>query len=152
LRSTRSVLGGLLAGVLALPAAAHLPAAAASPESEMVLVVNRIRDRHGEPPLHRSIGLTDSSARFASWLMRRGSFGHRAGISVAGRFEGAGEALALHAGRRPHVRETVGRWMRSTVHRALLLSKRFAWIGVGRSWGRFGGRPSTIWVARLAGR
>jgi uncharacterized protein YkwD len=152
LRSTRSVLGGLLAGVLALPAAAHLPAAAASPESDMVLVVNRIRDRYGEPPLHRSIRLTDSSGRFASWLMRRGFFGHRARIGVAGRFEEAGEALALHEGQRPLVRDTVGRWMRSAPHRAVLLSRRFGSIGVGHSSGMFGGRPSTIWVAQLTRR
>jgi uncharacterized protein YkwD len=150
LRCTRSVLGGgLLAGILALPTAG-VPAAAASPESEMVVLVNEIRDRYGEPPLRRSTSLSDSSSRFASWLMRRGYFGHRARISVADGFMEAGETLAIHGGRQPLVRDTLRRWMRSTPHRAVLLSERFRWIGVGRSWGRFGGRPSTIWVAQLA--
>jgi uncharacterized protein YkwD len=141
-----------LAGVLALPAAAAVPAAKASPESEMVLVVNEIRERYGEPPLRPSTSLSDSSSGFASWLMRRGYFGHRARISVADEFEEAGETLALHGGRQPQVRDTARRWMRSTPHRSVLLSKRFRWIGVGRSWGRFGGRLSTIWVAQLAFR
>jgi uncharacterized protein YkwD len=141
-----------LAGVLALPTTAGVPAATASPEGEMVLVVNEIRDRYREPPLRRSTALSDSSGRFASWLMRQGYFGHRARISGANGFMEAGEALALHGGRRPQVLKTVKRWMRSTPHRSVLLSKRFRWIGIGRSWGRFGGRLSTIWVAQLATR
>jgi uncharacterized protein YkwD len=148
LRSNRCVLAGLLAGLFALPA--PVAPAAASPESEMVLEVNRIRDRYGEPPLSRSISLGESSGRFARWLMRRGRFAHRASIGVASRFAEAGETLSLHDGWRPGARHTVQRWMQSPGHRAVLLSEQFRWIGVGRSQGEFGGRRATIWVAHLA--
>jgi hypothetical protein len=39
--------------------------------------------------------------------------------------------------------------MGSPEHRAILLSPRYHVVGVGKSSGRFGGKRTTIWVARF---
>jgi uncharacterized protein YkwD len=138
--------GALLTSAFALSAAA----AAAPPEDEMIKEINRLRERHGEPPLRRSASLEDSSGRFAAWLVRRGYLSHRPSIGLAARFKNAGEVLSLHKGPRPRVRQTAQRWVLSTTHRTVLLSGRFRWIGVGHSRGMFGGRLTTIWAAQVA--
>jgi uncharacterized protein YkwD len=55
----------------------------------------------------------------------------------------------MHSGTGSKVAGTVRAWMNSSGHRAILLSRRFHVVGVGKSTGRFGGRPSTIWVGRF---
>jgi uncharacterized protein YkwD len=45
----------------------------------------------------------------------------------------------------------VRQWLHSPGHRAIVLSKRFSYVGVGLSRGRLGGTAATIWVLQ-AGR
>jgi uncharacterized protein YkwD len=147
LRSIRRVaVGTLLTTAIAPPA---VPAAEAAPEDAMVREVNRIRLANGLDRLRRSSSLHRSSARYARRLMRRDAFGHQAGVSTAGRFEWAGENLELHWGWDPQPRSTVRRWMSSPGHRAVILSPRWGWLGVGRSLGRFNSGAATIWVAHF---
>jgi uncharacterized protein YkwD len=115
----------------------------------MVRELNRIRHGHGLPSLRRSPSLHESSSRYARYLMRRDVFAHQTRISVAGRFQLAGENLELHWGWAPEPRSTVRRWMGSAGHRALILSSDFRWIGVGRARGRFNTNAATIWVAHF---
>jgi uncharacterized protein YkwD len=137
------VAGCLLAGAL-VPSAA-----AGSPEGSMIDELNRTRHRHGLPSLRSSSSLHESSSRYARYLMRRDVFAHRAQIAVASRFQRAGENLELHSGWDLKPRWTVRRWMTSAGHRALILSRDFRWIGVGRARGRFNSSAATIWVAHF---
>ena len=142
-----AVVCALLAVALALPAAA---ATARTPEQTMIHHVNQYRAKHGKPALRPSRSLARSSRRFARHLMKHDRFAHGARISVSRRFRAAGENLAMHTTWSLRVRHTVRAWIRSRGHRAILLSSRFRWIGVGRSAGGFRGRRSTIWVLHAA--
>jgi uncharacterized protein YkwD len=82
-------------------------------------------------------------------MIRRHYFGHLAHIEIAGRFRHAGEALAIHWSLSPQPLKTVRQWMASPPHRALLMSSRFRFVGLGLARGRFGSRPATTWVAHL---
>ena len=115
----------------------------------MIRELNRVRLQHGLPSLRRSPSLHYSSSRFARELMRKDVLAHQAHISVAGRFDWAGESLELHWGWDPKPRLTVQRWMGSPGHRAVILSGEWRWVGVGRSRGRFRASTATIWVAHF---
>jgi uncharacterized protein YkwD len=82
--------------------------------------------------------------------MGSGAFGH-AGSIAAPAFARVGEALALQPGRRLRRSRTVRGWLRSPVHRALILQPDFGWAGAGHARGRFRGRQATIWVLHLGG-
>ena len=112
--------------------------------------INKIRRAHGVKKLRPSLDLFASSRRYARRMMRWDYFGHQARIPVASRFRSAGETLSWHRGWRLHPRRTVGRWMRSPAHRAVLLSSRFTRLGVGRARGRYGSFRATMWVAHVA--
>jgi hypothetical protein len=59
------------------------------------------------------------------------------------------EALAIHWSLSAQPLKTVRQWMASPPHRALLMSSRFRFVGLGIARGRFGSRPATTWVAPL---
>ena len=130
-----------------------IPAAATADvrEQEMVDELNKVRARHDLRPLRASESLEGSAFAYAGRLLGSGSFAH-AGTPVAPRRFGAvGEALSIHAGRRLLRARTVRRWLRSPVHRALVLRPGFGWAGAGYARGRFRGRGATIWVLHLGG-
>jgi uncharacterized protein YkwD len=111
--------------------------------------VNQIRRAHGLAGLRPSFSLFVSAKLYARRMIRSDYFGHQARIPVARRFRQAGETLAWHSGWRVSPRRTVGQWMSSPSHRAVLLSSRFTRIGVGRARGRYAGRTATMWVAHV---
>jgi uncharacterized protein YkwD len=122
-------------------------------ESEaMVAAINAVRAAHGLPPFRQNPALSRSSSAFAGSLMRAGVFRHAQRIRAAGGFRRLGEALAFHPGGRPRFGATVRRWLGSPMHRSLVLSGSFRWVGAGRSVGRFGGGRATIWVLQLGAR
>jgi uncharacterized protein YkwD len=84
--------------------------------------------------------------------MRTDSFHHASRIQASSRFKRLGEALALHPGWRPKRSVTVRRWLRSSGHRALLLSSRFRYVGAGMARGRYGSGYATIWTLQLGSR
>ena len=112
--------------------------------------INKIRRAHGLARMHPSLRLFYSSRRYARRMLRSDYFGHLARIPVAGRFRMAGETLAWHSGWRLSPRRTVGQWMGSPPHRAVLLSSSFTRLGVGRARGYYGSRRATMWVAHVA--
>jgi uncharacterized protein YkwD len=128
--------------VLLVPAA---PAEGHHATGLMIRKVNEVRGSHGLRPLRSSPSLTRSSARFARWMVSSGVFGHRSRVSASHRFSRLGEALAMHAGRRPGVRRTVRGWLRSPHHRGLLFTRSMNWIGAGMA----SGRRRVIWVLQV---
>jgi uncharacterized protein YkwD len=143
-------IAALLALSVGLGVALHaVPAMAAPPEVAMFRTINKIRSAHGVQKLRPSYSLFRSSRRYARRMMRSDRFGHLARIPVASRFRSAGETLAVHHGWRLSPRRTVYRWMRSPSHRAVLLSRRFTRLGVGRARGRMGRAVATTWVAHV---
>jgi uncharacterized protein YkwD len=126
--------------------------AAADAEQEAIDALNQIRHSRGLPSLRSSDSLRHSATRYAREMIRRDFFGHQARIDVAGGFRSAGEALAMHSGWSAEPRRTVGRWMDSPSHRALLMSSRYRWVGMGLARGRIGSQTVTTWVAHVGSR
>jgi uncharacterized protein YkwD len=139
--------------VLACAAVFLVPAspAQANPAHAVVAKVNAYRAANGLPPLRLSRSLSRSSYAYAQHLMRADRFGHAAHIRASSRFRMLGENLAFSWGRRKSARIPVRGWSRSAPHRAVLLNRKFRYVGVGRVSGRFGSRRATIWVLH-AGR
>ena len=135
----------LAAAALAAPAAAQ----ASSPTDLMLGKINDVRARNGVRALHGSGTLSASAGAYSNWLMQADYFGHVAGIRASGSFNRLGEILAIHGGGRARIRRTVGRWLRSPGHRAVMLSSSFRYFGAGVTVGRFGGRRATIWVVHF---
>jgi uncharacterized protein YkwD len=135
--------------VLFLPPA---PAAGTAAEREAIAELNDVRRANGAPPLRVSGSLSRSSGRYARRMLRHDFFGHGAEIEVAGGFSSAGETIAWHSGWNPEPRKTVSRWMASSGHRAVLLSRSFRWVGIGLAKGKLGSRVATTWVAHVGAR
>jgi uncharacterized protein YkwD len=138
----------ITAGAMLLPSSA----AAAGAERRAVDALNDVRRAHGLAPLRVSKGLKRSSGAYARRMLRHDFFGHGARIGVPGGFRSAGETLAYHTGWKPKPRRTIARWMNSPGHRAVLLSTRFRWVGLGLARGRLGSSIATTWVAHVGRR
>ena len=114
--------------------------------------INQIRSSHGLKSMRPSFPLFYSAKRYARRMMRSDYFGHLSRISLTRRFSLAGETLAWHSGWRLSPRSTVGQWMASAGHRAVLLSSSYNRLGVGRARGNYAGRRATMWVAHVGRR
>jgi uncharacterized protein YkwD len=132
-----------------VPGVAQGSAAEADP---IVEKVNEARASHGLRPLRPSPSLARSATRYSRWLMGIDRFFHDDRIHASSSFGRLGEALALHPGWRPQRGNTVRRWLRSSGHRALLLSRSFRLIGAGIARGRYGSGHATIWTLQLGTR
>jgi uncharacterized protein YkwD len=144
-----SVLTGLLVAAAALIPAAP---AAANAEGDAVDQLNQVRAANGLSALRSSPALGRSATRYARQMIRADYFGHSSKIAVSSDFESAGETLALHDGWAPQPGRTISSWMSSPGHRAVLLSSRFRWVGMGLARGRIGSRLVTVWVAHVGAR
>lgn len=150
------VLSAALLGLLAAPAPAA-PAKKApakkrqTPAERMIARINEARDNHGLRPLRTAPRLMRSSRGYARHLIRSNTFGHGSSYVQPG-FSSSGEILALTRGwkRRPH--PALGNWLRSSGHRALILSPTFRYIGAAPARGHFSGPRTTIWVAHFGAR
>jgi uncharacterized protein YkwD len=118
-------------------------------QDALVAEINSARQANGLAALAASKSLNRSASGFAAQLMRDNWFGHAGAIEAAGGFRTLGEALHIHRGGRPRYGATVRAWLASPGHRHLVLSTGFTHVGAGIASGRFGGRPSTIWVLHL---
>ena len=139
---------------LAVPAAAQ----AAGPsldrgEHAVVRAINHARAGHWLRrlrPEHRLARVADLHSRH---MLAGGFFGHGAFAERVRRyadFKRIGEALAMTA--RCSARRFVSMWMRSAPHRAVVLSRRFARVGIGRRVGRLGGSYACLVTADFASR
>lgn len=142
-----------IAAVLAVALAGGAEARSAKHSTRaMAAQINKVRARHGLPPLRLSPSLTRSSRRFARKLIARNRFGHASRIQACAAFSRLGEALAMHTGRRDRVADTVDQWLRSPGHRAIVLHRSMRWLGAGVTHGRFGRMRATIWVLQVGRR
>ena len=140
--------------ICALIAAFTIPtelAVASGPSGEMIQVINKVRAQHGLHALRASPSLQRSSGAFSNRLMDSNRFGHASRVSASGGFRRLGEALALHGGRDLKIRRTVRNWLRSSSHRAIVLT-RMRLVGAGVTRGRFGRGRATIWVLQVGSR
>ena len=142
----------LLTGVL-IAAALVLPAgpAMANAQRDAIDQLNSIRAANGLSQLGMSRSLHRSATRYARRMISSGYFGHSSRIAVGSRFGRAGETLAMHSGWDALPTKTVTSWMSSATHRAVLMSTRYRWIGIGIARGRGPSGPVTVWVAHVGG-
>lgn len=135
--------------MLAMPATADALTANQRAERKMTAAINAVRAQHGLPAFKRSASLTGSAERYSRWLMQNDVFGHQSSIQAGSRFVLLGEALAMRTGHRFSVQETIGQWMASPPHRAILLSATMRRQGAGVTRGRFGSGRAVIWVLHV---
>lgn len=140
-----AVILAVVTSLLCLPARGQ----ARETPSPMVDAINQVRLQHGVPPAGYSRSLSRSSSRFASYLAQTGTFTHASRIIASGRFSKVGEILALSRGRGLRRARTLRNWLSSPVHRSVLLSPRFRYVGAARSSGYFAGRPAVFWTVQF---
>jgi uncharacterized protein YkwD len=127
---------------------------------QMIWAINSTRARYHLPAVHLARALGRTAEAHSMDMLHRGYFAHttpggttlytrivRSGFIRYGSWS-AGETLAWGSGRMGGVWPVLSMWMRSPEHRAVLLSRNFQWIGVGRAVGRFDGRSDVVmWTA-----
>jgi uncharacterized protein YkwD len=140
----------VLLGLCGIPGAA---AASPTPEARMLGKINQVRaDQGGLRPLRQARSLQRSAGAFARWLIAHDRFQHRPSVSVTRSYPHSGEALAMHFSLQADIGGTVGDWLGSPVHRALVMTRSMSLVGVGHASGRSAGKPRTIWVLQVARR
>jgi uncharacterized protein YkwD len=139
-----------LLGFCGAPAGA---AASDTPETLMIANINAARaNQGGLPPLRAARNLQRSAGAFARWLVGHDQFQHRPSVSVTRNYHHCGEALAMHYSLQAQVGNTLGSWLKSPTHRALVLTNSMNLVGVGHASGRSAGQPRTVWVMQVAHR
>lgn len=136
------------AAICASPAAAA-PLAPADESRRIVDLINDARQTQGLHPLTHARPLMRSSARFATKLMQDQRFGHAPLIEASPSFLALSELLSKHGGRNSRPSATVSGWIRSPLHRGLVLSPAYRYAGGGIARGAFLGRASVIWAVQL---
>ena len=153
------VLCGLaLATVLATSGVAI--ASTTPPRKELLRAINRARAAHGVKRLMGSSALRAVALRHSQDMLARNYFAHTSpsGSTVTYRIEHsgfvygyswtAGETLAWGSGSHAAASATIAAWLKSPPHRAIMLSRGFHWVGIGRNCGRFIGHPDAcVWTA-----
>jgi uncharacterized protein YkwD len=136
---------------VAAPTAAAADGAKSGPAETMVERINAVRADHGLPALRAAPKLMRTSRSYARRLMAADGFSHGASFRHTG-FRETGEMLAYNNGWRLEPGPSIRMWLSSPVHRALMLSRSFRYIGAGPARGRYSGSLKTIWVIHLGAR
>jgi uncharacterized protein YkwD len=144
---------------LAAPADVHAQAAANRAESAIVVAMNAERARYGLPRLRLSRALSGSAKAHTIDMLRHDSLSHNSsdgtqpGVRIA-RATGAhrsGETIAwAQRGAGSGARTIIRMWMTSPGHRALILSRSFRRVGVGRAFGKLGSSAGLAVTADFA--
>ena len=144
-----SVSACLVLATVAPPASAS---SAMSRSVAMVRQVNAARHAYGLAPLGASRSLTRSSRRYARRMVRGNFFAHLSHLPISRRYKRRGEVLRWATRDRPS--DVIAAWLRSPVHRSILLSPSFREAGFGRARGtiRAGGRRGSAWVGHFGRR
>jgi uncharacterized protein YkwD len=128
----------------------------------MHCLVNQVRKRAGVRIVRSSATLRHSATYKARRIAECRTFSHnpcgdrldasfvQARLTEKGRWL-VGEDLAYAVGDRSTARRILAKWLRSPRHRAVLVDKRFRYLGVRKRRLRMRGAPvgSIIWVAHL---
>jgi uncharacterized protein YkwD len=115
---------------------------AGSATLKMLAKVNKTRAAHGLRAVKLSPGLTRGCRSYASTMVRTDRWGHA-------RDARGKEILALTRGR-TGMNWVVKAWLRSSVHRKVLLGRSYRRVGIARKKGRMNGGRVTVWVLRFA--
>jgi uncharacterized protein YkwD len=165
----RPTLAVFAAGLTAAPAAGLTAApAAASPyadaavhdalERAVVRRINAVRARHGLPRVTAQRMLARAASAHSAEQLRAGYTSHNGadGTPFTLRMRrytharSTGETIAwLAPSQRRKAAAVVHMWLRSPVHRRVLLERRFRRVGVGRRSGVLGGRVMTVVTANF---
>jgi uncharacterized protein YkwD len=161
--SRRLVLGVVVCGLAlgtVLGTSGIATAATTPPRKELLRAINKARSAFGAAKLMGSSALRLAALRHSEDMLARHYFAHTSptGSTVAHRIQRsgfvygyswqAGETIAWGIGSHAGAAATVAAWLKSPVHRAILLSRTFHWVGIGRNCGRFIGHPnSCVWTA-----
>jgi uncharacterized protein YkwD len=160
----RRLLIVIAAALLAMGLAAIAPrsaaAAAPPPRTALLYRINQARIGHGLAPVRPSLKLQRVASHHSEDMMVRDYFAHTSptGSSVYSRIVNSGfvagyawlggETLAWGNGSLATPLATVHAWLQSPEHRAIMLSRNFHWVGIGRTCGNYRGQPSTcVWTA-----
>jgi uncharacterized protein YkwD len=126
------------------------PAVAVTPsEKRLLRLIDSTRRSHGLPALRDSGSLCRSARGQSRYMLVHDHFGHLATIRASSHFSLKGEALAMYSGWRRSPRKVLRMWLNSPPHRALVLSRRMRFAGVGAKRGNFGGSRMTAWTLQL---
>ncbi len=126
-------------------------------ERQVIKLINVQRQKHGVAPLRISRALCRAAERHSIDMRRRQYFGHSSlnGASIAARAVAGGyrrsgcsawrvgEVIGWGSGPHRTPAAQVRAWMRSSTHRAVLLSPAWRHVGVGRVTGSFCGVART---------
>jgi uncharacterized protein YkwD len=134
LRSACWSLRGLVTALLVF---AVIPASASArqdrTEAAILRVMNRVRAQNHLPKLHANGALARAADAHSAAMLRSGNFSHGAVSSRLRRYTHArsfGETLAWYSSCDGGA--IVNMWLNSAPHRAILLSRTFHRVGVGK--------------------
>lgn len=153
----RHILVVLVAALaLAAPAGAASTAGLTTAERALLSEMNSVRAGHGLPGLRIDWRLQRAARSHSAAMIRQDFFSHGA-FSQRMRASGArgpvfGENLAWGTGSRGSARAMVSQWLASPAHRANLLRRGFARVGVAAPLGIFLGHHARVATADFAGR
>jgi len=158
MRFVALVLCTLTTLLLAVFAAAAPAAQAGGPrfdagEREVVRAINRARSHHGLRRMYAGRRLARAADVHSRHMLRADSFGHGAFSQRVRRFvryRRIGETIAMTS--RCSARRVVRMWLNSPGHRAVLLSRGFRRVGVGRRVGRLRSQRACLVTADFASR
>jgi uncharacterized protein YkwD len=133
--------------------------------SAVLCLVNLERSRRELEPLRSAVRLRDAATHHSADMVRRGYFGHLTpgGAGLAARLARVGlrpaaaaENIAWGLGAYSTALSIVDGWMRSPVHRANILSRRYTFVGIGVVLGAPGhesaDQPTATYTQVFAGR
>jgi uncharacterized protein YkwD len=127
-------------------------------EAAMKCLINLARAQAGLPRLGEDGKLNSSAVNKAGDILRCNQFSHQAcgrdflywfrkGGYVGGRCWWAGENLAWGSGQHGSPRAVIKAWMRSSAHRANILSPEYSEFGLSLRFGSLSGNPDAhVWV------
>jgi uncharacterized protein YkwD len=138
-------------------AGARLPAPSLTVDQArgaVTCLINKKRARNHVKPVHASVLLAVAAQAHTDAMTSQNFFSHEgdgtpasraanAGYMAGARAWGIGEDLFWGAAKRSTPRATVDAWMRSAMHRAVLLTRSFRQVGVGVDQGSPAGADNT---------
>ena len=122
-------------------------------ERAIVRAINRARASHGVRALRGHRSLARAADAHTRSMLHADYFAHGAFASRVRRYvrsRRVGETIAMTT--RCSARKVVRMWMNSGPHRAVLLSRAFRSVGIGRRVGRLGASRACLVTADFASR
>jgi uncharacterized protein YkwD len=156
----------MLASLLLMSAAGSASATVNSTlRWRMYLAINEVRAAHGLAPVHIATGLRRAAQGHSNDMVARNYFAHTSptGSTLSYRIIHspfhtygewwAGEDLAWGTGTIGSPRNVIRMFLASPEHRAILLSPRYTYVGIGRRVGPFQGFDSAaVWTVDFGHR